>query len=97
LNRVPEAKTTIRPPAKRAPAVPQPQKAPTVEPLEFFNGLGGFAHGGREYVTVLGPGQSTPAPWINIIANPAFGFQVSAEGCGYTWSINSREHQITPW
>ena len=52
---------------------------------------------GREYVTVLGPGQSTPAPWINVIANPGFGFQVSAEGSGYTWSVNSRENQLTPW
>ena len=38
--------------------------------LEFFNGLGGFAADGREYVTVLGEGQWTPAPWINVIANP---------------------------
>ena len=37
--------------------------------LEFFNGLGGFAEDGREYVTILGPGQSTPAPWLNVIAN----------------------------
>jgi cyclic beta-1,2-glucan synthetase len=65
--------------------------------LEFFNGLGGFASDGREYVTILGPGQSTPAPWINVIANPQFGFQVSAEGSGYTWSRNSRENQLTPW
>ena len=66
-------------------------------PLEFFNGLGGFAEDGREYVTILGPGQSTPAPWINVIANPGFGFQVSAEGSGFTWSVNSRENQLTPW
>jgi cyclic beta-1,2-glucan synthetase len=65
--------------------------------LEFFNGLGGFACDGQEYVTILGPGQSTPAPWINVIANPQFGFQVSAEGSGYTWSRNSRENQLTPW
>jgi cellobiose phosphorylase len=39
----------------------------------------------------------TPAPWINVIANPDFGFQVSAEGSGYVWSENSRENQITPW
>ena len=65
--------------------------------VEFFNGLGGFAEGGREYVTILGPGQSTPAPWINVIANPTFGFLVSAEGGGYAWSVNSREHQLTPW
>ena len=70
---------------------------PPLPDLEFFNGLGGFADSGREYVTILGPGQSTPAPWINVIANPAFGFQVSAEGGGYTWSVNSREHQLTPW
>ena len=65
--------------------------------LEFFNGLGGFAADGREYVTILGEGQWTPAPWINVITNPSFGFQVSAEGAGYTWSINSKENQITPW
>ncbi len=65
--------------------------------LEFFNGLGGFADNGREYVTILGPGQSTPAPWINVVANPAFGFQVGTEGSGYTWSVSSRENQLTPW
>jgi cyclic beta-1,2-glucan synthetase len=37
--------------------------------LEFFNGSAA-ADGGREYVTTLGPGQSTPAPWLNVIANP---------------------------
>src|SRR5581483_7158196 len=26
-----------------------------------------------------------------------FGFQVSAEGGGYAWSVSSREHQLTPW
>ncbi|WP_411829244.1 GH36-type glycosyl hydrolase domain-containing protein [Pandoraea sputorum] len=65
--------------------------------LEYFNGLGGFAAQGREYVTVLGPGQRTPAPWINIVANPDFGFQVSESGAGYTWSSNSHENQLTPW
>jgi cyclic beta-1,2-glucan synthetase len=65
--------------------------------VEFFNSLGGFAEGGREYMTILGPGQSTPMPWINVIANPTFGFMVSAEGGGYAWSANSREHQLTPW
>ena len=67
------------------------------EELEFFNGLGGFAHDGREYVTVLGHGQSTPAPWLNVIANESFGFQVSESGSGYTWSGNSRQNQLTPW
>jgi cyclic beta-1,2-glucan synthetase len=65
--------------------------------LEFFNGLGGFTADGREYVTILSERQWTPAPWINVIANPTFGFQVSAVGSGYTWSINSRENQLTQW
>lgn len=65
--------------------------------LEFFNGLGGFDADGREYVTCLDAGQSTPAPWINVIANPQFGFQVAVEGGGYTWSVNSRENQLTQW
>ncbi len=65
--------------------------------LEFFNGLGGFAEDGREYVIVLKAGQATPAPWINVIANAHFGFQAAAEGSGYTWARNSRENQLTPW
>jgi cyclic beta-1,2-glucan synthetase len=85
----PAARPETRHTGNEAPA-PRPE-------LEFFNGLGGFADGGREYVTVLGPGQSTPAPWLNVIANPSFGFQVSESGSGYTWSGNSRENQLTPW
>src|SRR5208282_4823849 len=65
--------------------------------LEFFNGLGGFGADGREYVTLVGPGHGTPAPWINVIANRQFGFQVAVEGGGYTWSLNSRENKLTPW
>ncbi len=65
--------------------------------LEFFNGYGGFRQDGREYVTILDGGQTTPAPWINVVANATFGFQVAADGGGYTWCTNSRERQITPW
>lgn len=65
--------------------------------LEFFNGTGGFAKEGREYVTLLQNRATTPAPWINVIANANFGFNVAAEGSGYTWSENSRENQLSPW
>ena len=66
-------------------------------PLEFFNGLGGFAAEGREYVVTLGEGQCTPAPWINVVANPEFGFLASADGSGSTWSLNAQQNQLTPW
>ncbi len=68
-----------------------------VPALEYFNGLGGFDPGAREYVIVLDDGQWTPAPWINVIANPHFGFLVSADGSGSTWSLNAQQNQITPW
>ena len=98
LERIPEPVASDEGRAKaRRFSVKAPPGPARVPDLEFFNGLGGFARNGREYVTVLGPGQSTPAPWINVIANPTFGFQTGTEGGGYTWSVNSRENQITPW
>src|SRR5450631_2317267 len=66
-------------------------------PLEFFNGLGGFAESPREYVVVLDENQWTPAPWSNIIANPSFGFMVSSDGVGSTWSLNAQQNRLTPW
>ena len=86
-----------RRPAFRRPVARQPALTVSLPGLEFFNGLGGFGANGREYVTILGERQWTPAPWINVIANPVFGFQVSESGSGYTWSLNSRENQLTAW
>ncbi len=71
--------------------------APPAPKLEFFNGYGGFGDDGREYVIQLRPKITTPSPWINVIANPGFGFQAAAEGSGFTWCGNSRENQLTPW
>jgi cyclic beta-1,2-glucan synthetase len=65
--------------------------------LAYFNGLGGFSRDGREYVTLLGPTQATPAPWVNVIANPQFGTVVSESGSVYTWAENSHEFRLTPW
>ena len=42
-------------------------------------------------------GQKTPAPWTNVIANKDFGFQVSAEGSGFSWALNSQQNQINAW
>jgi len=88
-------------PAAFIPRLPsQTYPEPTVAPpdLTFFNGLGGFHQGGREYVTLLGAEQWTPAPWSNVIGNAAeFGFQITETGGGCTWSLNSRENRLTPW
>ncbi len=97
LNRLQEEYIAAAPLPPRVPPADVPQTAPVPPDLEFFNGLGGFAADGREYVTILGAGRSMPAPWINVIANASFGFQVAVEGSGYTWSLCSRENQLTPW
>ena len=90
----------------REPALPPPRPArsakyqevaPPLERFQFFNGFGGFGEDGREYVTVLEGGLRTPEPWVNVIANPSFGFIVSESGSGFTWALNSHENQLTPW
>ncbi|MFU8821116.1 MAG: GH36-type glycosyl hydrolase domain-containing protein [Gammaproteobacteria bacterium] len=86
------------PPAMAPLASAGPATAPALVPTtEFFNGIGGFAIDGDEYVTILRDGEPTPAPWINVVGNSAFGFHVSAEGSGSTWAGNSRENRLTPW
>ena len=65
--------------------------------LILCNGLGGFTADGREYVITLAPGQTTPAPWANVLANPQFGTVVSESGVAYTWSENAHEFRLSPW
>jgi cyclic beta-1,2-glucan synthetase len=67
------------------------------EDLLFDNGLGGFSQDGKEYVIYLEQGKRTPAPWVNVIANPGFGFMVSETGSGNSWAENSGENRLTPW
>jgi len=65
--------------------------------LQFFNGLGGFAENGTEYVIVLNDKMRTPAPWVNVIANPHFGTVISESGQAYSWAENAHEFRLTPW
>src|ERR1700728_1052054 len=93
-SQYPEAAERALPRAPRATKSPEsrlPRQA-----LQFFNGLGGFADRGREYVIALNEGLRTPEPWVNVVANPNFGFLVSESGSGFTWSLNSHENQLTP-
>ena len=65
--------------------------------LILDNKLGGYAPDGREYVITTAHGQVTPAPWVNVLANPNFGTVVSENGSAYTWSENAHEFRLTPW
>jgi len=96
VKRLPEAAPTAPSPRRVSARTPSPAALPRPA-LEFFNGIGGFADDGREYRATLDAGQWTPAPWINVVCNPSFGFQTSVEGSGCTWSLNSQQNHITPW
>ncbi|MEP6473914.1 MAG: glucoamylase family protein [Gemmatimonadota bacterium] len=99
VARVPRSDASAAPPPRRVPTEPvaTPDTARRSDPLELFNGLGGFAEDGREYRIVLPPGRWTPAPWINVLANPEFGCLVSEAGAGCSWSLNSQANRITNW
>ncbi|MEX1139009.1 MAG: glucoamylase family protein [Bacteroidota bacterium] len=80
---------------KRAPREPT-ASLPFME-LHYFNSLGGFTPDGREYAIYLGPNTHTPAPWVNVIANPTFGALVSETGSGFTWYGNSQRNRLSQW
>ena len=82
-------------PGKQTHEEPSPP-LPFME-LAYFNGLGGFTLDGKEYAIYLGPNTQTPAPWVNIVANPNFGTLVSESGSGFTWYGNSQSNRLTPW
>ena len=96
---------------RRAPELRIPQLAPTRihrpqvyealasprDDLILFNGIGGFSADGREYVIAPAAKETTPAPWVNVLANPSFGTVVSESGLGYTWSENAHLFRLTPW
>jgi cellobiose phosphorylase len=72
---------------------------PPTTDLELFNGIGGFADEGREYVIAVDQHAGTlpPSPWSNVVAHPTFGFVATECSPGYTWSRNSHENRLTPW
>jgi len=65
--------------------------------LQFFNGMGGFSTDGKEYVIITTADKPTPAPWINVLANPDFGTIISESGQSYTFVDNAHECRLTPW
>ncbi len=78
---------------RRAKSAASPVMPPSLMP----NGIGGFTEDGREYVIALSSGVDTPAPWVNILANPDFGSVVTSSGAAFTWATNSRENRLTPF
>jgi cellobiose phosphorylase len=66
-------------------------------PLLLSNDYGGFSEDGSEYVITASTDKTTPAPWVNVIANAQLGSVVSDTGSAYTWAENAHEFRLTPW
>ena len=87
---------------RKDPAAEGWEDAAAPETLQFDNGWGGFAAGGREYVIQLRPDANgdlrvPPRPWTHIVANPQAGTILTERGALSTWAFNSRENRLTSW
>jgi cyclic beta-1,2-glucan synthetase len=91
------AAPTVVPHTPTAPAGRHAVMDVAVPALSLPNGHGGFTDDAAVYAIVLNGAEHTPMPWVNVIANPAFGTIVSASGAAHTWSGNSRENRLTPF
>lgn len=85
----------LNPPEAGRAVVKDPLPLP--DDLIFNNGHGGFAPNGKEYVVITNDNSKTPAPWVNIMANPFFGSVVSESGSAYTWIENAHELRLSSW
>ena len=59
--------------------------------------VGEFAKASGEFRFDVSARLRPARPWINVLANPAFGAQLTEAGGGYTWALNSRLNQLTAW
>jgi cyclic beta-1,2-glucan synthetase len=98
VNHLPEFTPTRQVEVNPNASLP-PQSLPLkdIGDLKFSNGFGGFSADGHEYVIEMSPGKTTPAPWVNVIGYPTFGFLVSEAGSQCTWASNSSENRLTAW
>ncbi len=58
---------------------------------------GQFSAASGDFVFDVSARQRPLKPWINVLANPSFGTQLSEAGGGPTWARNSRLMQLTAW
>ena len=99
-GRLSDARVAFRDgPDKRPVSTPGSTLGESTKPASASapNGFGDFSPDGREYVITTSAAHMTPAPWVNVIANPDFGTLVSESGSATTWSENAQEFRLTPW
>ncbi|MFY7855844.1 MAG: hypothetical protein ACOVQT_06875, partial [Rubrivivax sp.] len=66
-------------------------------PERVGTSTGAFHRATGEFRFEAGAHARPARPWINVLANPHFGTQVTEAGGGHTWAVNSRMNQLTAW
>ena len=93
-SRAPRNRRSRAQPAAEMPAAAAPAAAARPAVLQ----RAGRVHAGRPRICDHHRhGTATPAPWVNVLANPYFGTVVSESGGAYTWCENAHEFRLTPW
>jgi cellobiose phosphorylase len=98
-NLLSHATRSLAEPAKHAeaerdsPPAARVDAGATVLPANGYGGL----DAGSDYVVDVAGERVPPAPWANVIANPAIGFCVTERGGGFSWAENSYFFRLTPW
>ena len=80
-----------------APVMPKIPVTRSIHVSELATPDGQFDAASGEFHFHIDSQHRPPRPWVNVISNATFGFQISESGAGYTWATNSRLHQVTPW
>ncbi len=79
------------------------EQTPTPLPLRPMHArmaqvtTGEFDAANGEFRFDVDAAQRPARPWVNVLANPHFGTQVSEAGGGHTWGGNSRLNQLSAW
>ena len=82
-------------PARRSPRIGE-ERCRLLEPLERARGASA-ARRARLRRSSLNGADETPAPWVNVIANPAGRLRRDRARAGFTWAENSYYYRLTPW
>lgn len=78
-------------PFSGAPLVPAQKEEPTLSSVPLVKGENTFVPGGYFI------GEAPPRPWCHTLSNAVFGTMVCYGSLGFTWALNARLNQLTPW
>ncbi len=78
-------------PCSEAPVTPAIKQTPARTSAPLVKGENGFVPGGYFI------GQTPPRPWCHTLSNASFGTLLCYGSLGFTWALNARLNQLTPW